>query len=126
MSIGDITLNSKVFAYRNAAGREVTRGVTAATLPPGVPDSELIIAHTPGKGTKADRHVVKINRDAIAPDGSKKTVSLYVVAVVPKGLGIDQPSQMLAGEGSMSDDLATLLITDTYDFINRIIHNEFE
>lgn len=126
MSLNAITLNSKEFVYRSAAGREVVRGVTTATLPAGILDSELTIAHAPGKGMKADRHVIKITRTIAADDGTPVQMGMHVVLTVPKKLSKASVASSMASTGSISDDLADILAADTFEISRRLINNEFE
>lgn len=125
MSLGDITLNSKVYSVSSVVGPAVTRRCTAATLPSGVDSSELELSHNFGTGTKPDRHLAKVSRVITDANGKKQTISLHAVLTIPKGLETADLMSMVSGNDAIGDDLAALFTLDTFAFAGRLMNGEF-
>lgn len=94
----------EIFAYRSSQGTEVVRAVTTASKlsPVGVTDQTLTIRHDMSPNSKKpDRHLVRIDR-VISTSSGNKTLSAYVVVVIPKGIDETLLAGQLANAGNES------------------------
>lgn len=126
MSLSDITINGKVYSGTNFQGTRVVRTCTAATLPTGMASSQLEISHTPGNGSKPDRHLLK-RTDTIVDSTTGKTLpySIHIVLTVPKGQSLADRTAVFVGTGKLGDDIGDLLATNSADITGRLINGEF-
>lgn len=126
MSLSDITLNSKVYSVSSVQGQKVVRNCTAATLPVGLDSASLEMSHTPGIGSKPDRHLVKFTTNVVdATSGKSFPYTVHAVVTIPKGVTKAARNLIIGGDNSMSDDIASLIALDTWGFVPRLANGEF-
>lgn len=124
-------LPGEVFAYRSSQGTEVVRAVTTASKlsPVAVLDQTLTIRHDMNPNSKKpDRHLVRVDR-VISTTSGNKTLSSYVVLVIPKGIDETLLAGQLANAGKESIAGYLAQVCDdggTLNLFKRLRNGEFK
>lgn len=124
-------LPGEVFAYRSSQGTEVVRAVTTASKlsPVEITDQTLTMRHDMSPNSKKpDRHLVRVDR-VISTSSGNKTLSAYVVLVIPKGIDETLLAGQLADDGKESIAGYLAQICDdggTISLFKRLKNGEFK
>lgn len=102
MSLSDITLDSKVFSLSSVNGKQVIRRASAASTPANIKNLIMEIAHTPGSGSKPDRHLIKFSLEKYDTTLLQWFPwSIHMVLTVPKGPGLDEVEDVYLETGDL-------------------------